>query len=154
MIRLEDEDVMSGKDVNEDRTDIVRHVKVTEADRTAGDTDDLPTCFVTTEPGEPVARLVIVGGPGAGNARPVYAGTNSIGREATNRIALDFGDDTISRKEHAVILAEPGTDTVEIRDGGKVNPILVNGAVISGAAPIKIGDTIEIGTTTLLVQGI
>jgi hypothetical protein len=145
---------MSGKDAGDDHTEIVRHVKVTEADRLSGDTDDLPTHFITAKSNEPVAKLVIVGGPGAGNARPVFAGTNSVGREASNRVPLDFGDDTISRKQHAVIVVDPTNGALEIRDGGKVNPILVNGKVVSGKAPVKIGDTIELGTTTLLVQGV
>ena len=44
--------------------------------------------------------------------------------------------------------------SMSILDGGKVNPIVVNGAVVSGEAAIAIGDTVEIGTTTLLVQPI
>jgi hypothetical protein len=143
---------MSGKDTGGDRTEIVRHVKVVEADRMAGDMDDLPTHFITSKSQEPVARLVVVGGPGAGNGRSVFAGTNSIGREASNRIPLDFGDDTISRKQHAVIVVDPMTGEMDIRDGGKVNPIVVNGTVITGKAPVKIGDTVELGTTTLLLQ--
>ena len=86
--------------------------------------------------------------------RPVFAGTNSVGRETTNRIVLDFGDDTISRKQHAVIVVDPKTGTMDIRDGGKINPIVVNGKVITSQAPIKVGDTIELGTTTLLLQSV
>jgi pSer/pThr/pTyr-binding forkhead associated (FHA) protein len=143
---------MSGKEPSDDHTEIVRHVKVDEADRIAADTDDLPTYFITAKSQEPVAKLVVVGGPGAGNARPVFAGTNSIGREASNRIPLDFGDDTISRKQHAVIVVDPATGDMDIRDGGKVNPIIVNGTVVTAKAELKIGDTVELGTTTLLVQ--
>ncbi len=145
---------MSGKDASDHRTEVVRHVKVSEGERQSGDTDDLPTHFITAKSKEPVAKLVIVGGPGAGNARPVFAGTNSVGREPSNRVPLDFGDDTISRKQHAVILVDPTSLMMEIRDGGKVNPILVNGKIVSGREPIKVGDTIEIGTTTLLLQAL
>ena len=146
---------MSGKDTGGvDRTEVIRHLKVAEGDRQPGDTDDLPTYFITAKSKEPIAKLVIVGGPGAGNARPLFAGTNSVGREASNRVPLDFGDDTISRKQHAVILVDPATFAMEIRDGGKVNPIVVNGAVVSGQAALKIGDTLELGTTTLLVQAL
>jgi hypothetical protein len=144
---------MSGKDASGgDRTEIVRHVKVADTDRKTGDTDDLPTYFIMAKSREPIAKLVIVGGPGAGNSRPVFAGTNSVGRETSNRIPLDFGDDTISRKQHALIVVDPANGAMDIRDGGKVNPIIVNGKVISGQEPLKIGDTIELGTTTLLVQ--
>jgi len=143
---------MSGNGAGDDHTEIVRHVKVADTDRLSGDTDDLPTCFITAKSETPVAKLVVVGGPGAGNSRPVFAGTNSVGREPSNRVPLDFGDDTVSRKQHAVIVVDPANGALEIRDGGKVNPILVNGKVVSGKAPVTIGDTIELGTTTLLVQ--
>ena len=146
---------MAGKDPTEDeRTQLVRHIKSSESEREAGDTDDLPTYFVTNKSRQPFARLVVVGGPGAGNSRPVFPGTNSVGRDGSNRVPLDFGDDTISRKQHAVIVVDDRNGSMSILDGGKVNPIVVNGAVVSGEAAIAIGDTVEIGTTTLLVQPI
>jgi hypothetical protein len=144
---------MSGKpDTEVDHTTIVRHVKTADADRPDQDTDDLATHFITSPAANPVARLVIIGGPGAGSSRPIYAGTNSIGRETSNRVPLDFGDDTISRRQHALIVIDAETGTMQIRDGGKINPIVVNGAIVSGQASIAIGDTIELGTTTLLLQ--
>ncbi len=144
---------MSGKDPDDvERTQLVRHLKVDDADRQAGDTDDLPTYFVTNKSKQPFARLVVVGGPGAGNSRPVFPGTNSVGREPSNRVPLDFGDDTISRKQHAVIVVDDRDGSMQILDGGKVNPIVVNGAVVTGETTIRIGDTIEVGTTTLLLQ--
>src|SRR5262249_15630499 len=61
--------------------------------RSGGDTD-----------ADPVAGwLVVVKGPGRGGFRPVYIGMNSIGREVNQRISLSFGDDMISREEHAFI---------------------------------------------------
>ena len=138
---------------HEDRTQLVRHIKADGSDRQEADTDDLPTYFGTRTTQTPFARLVVVGGPGAGNVRPVYPGTNSVGRDGSNRVPLDFGDDTISRKQHAVVLVDDRSGRMSILDGGKVNPIVVNGAVVAGEAEIRIGDTIEVGTTTLLVQG-
>ena len=146
---------MSGKpDTEVDHTSIVRHVKSSEADRPDPDTDDLETHFVTAPASNPFARLVIIGGPGAGNIRPIYPGLNAVGREASNRVPLDFGDDTISRRQHALIVVDAVTGTMQIRDGGKINPIVVNGAIISGQAALTFGDTIELGTTTLLVQSL
>ncbi|HZT46345.1 MAG TPA: biotin/lipoyl-containing protein, partial [Hyphomicrobiaceae bacterium] len=53
---------------------------------------------------DPVAGwLVVVKGPGRGGFRPVYVGMNSIGRDPGQRISLSFGDDSISREEHAYI---------------------------------------------------
>lgn len=43
-----------------------------------------------------VGFFVVVGGPGLGSHRPIFEGNNTIGRSPDNRVALDFGDDTIS----------------------------------------------------------
>ncbi|MDR3373276.1 MAG: FHA domain-containing protein [Ancalomicrobiaceae bacterium] len=145
---------MTGSGPRDESTRVARHLKVGETERVAVDTDDLGTYFVTQKSKPPFAKLVIVGGPGAGNARPIFPGTNSIGREASNRVPLDFGDDTISRKQHAVIVVDDRDGSMQILDGGKINPIVVNGTVVTGKSPIRIGDTIEIGTTTVLVEAL
>lgn len=144
---------MTGKPAPEvEETSIVRHMKTAETDRPDHDTDDLATHFVTAPAQEPFARLVVIGGPGAGSSRPIYPGINSIGRETSNRVPLDFGDDTISRRQHAVIVVDAAAGTMQIRDGGKINPIVVNGHIVAGQSALGFGDTIELGTTTLLLQ--
>jgi hypothetical protein len=45
-----------------------------------------------------VGFLIVVGGPGLGAFRPIFEGNNTVGRSATNRIPLDFGDDAISNE--------------------------------------------------------
>ncbi len=50
-----------------------------------------------------VGWLVVVGGPGIGQFRPIFEGNNSMGRGAGNRIPIDFGDDAISSDEQAYI---------------------------------------------------
>ena len=50
-----------------------------------------------------VGWLVVVGGPGIGQYRPIFEGNNTIGRSTKNRIAIDFGDDAISSEEQAYI---------------------------------------------------
>ena len=50
-----------------------------------------------------VAWLVVIGGPGLGAYRPVFEGNNTVGRTANQRIAIDFGDETISAEEQAYI---------------------------------------------------
>src|SRR5581483_10135050 len=53
---------------------------------------------------DPVAGwVVVVKGPGRGNFCPVYVGMNSVGRDPGQRISLSFGDELISREEHAFI---------------------------------------------------
>ena len=96
-----------------------------------------------------VAILKVVDGPGKGQERPVFSGTNQVGRSADNRIPLDFGDNTISRQQHAVISFDASIEEFRIFDGGKQNPVHVNGERLSGDRPLFDGDTIKIGLTTL-----
>ena len=46
-----------------------------------------------------VGWLVVVGGPGLGSFRPIYEGNNAVGRGSDQRIAIDFGDNSISSTE-------------------------------------------------------
>src|SRR5262249_31667185 len=50
-----------------------------------------------------VGWLVVVGGKGLGAFRPIYEGNNTLGRAPTQRIAIDFGDDTISAEEQGYV---------------------------------------------------
>ena len=47
-----------------------------------------------------VGWVVVINGPGKGRSLPLGYGMNKIGRDATQRIALDFGDKEISRENH------------------------------------------------------
>ena len=96
-----------------------------------------------------VGVLTVIEGNGRGEKRAVYTGTNQVGRSSDNRIALDFGDTTISRVQHAVIVFDAGKRKFQIFDGGKQNPILVNGERLVGDQFMADGDTIRIGMTTL-----
>jgi hypothetical protein len=97
--------------------------------------------------GNGLATIKVVEGPGAGTSHVVYAGDNAIGRDPQNRIALDFGDQAIHREGHAWIIAQDGK--FSIRHGGKNNPVYVGGEPVTGSRPIKPGDQIKLGTTTL-----
>ena len=50
-----------------------------------------------------VGWLVVVGGPGLGAFRPVFEGNYSVGRGPSNRIPIDFGDESISNEEQAYV---------------------------------------------------
>ena len=50
-----------------------------------------------------VGRVVVVGGPRIGSYLPFLLGNNTIVRSKSNRVAIDFGDDTISALEQAYI---------------------------------------------------
>ncbi len=131
-----------------ERTRTIQVPGLDEARRPAN-MDDLPTQVITDSSNIKVGLLKVVDGPGKGNERPIFTGTNQVGRSAENRIPLDFGDNTISRQQHAVIAYDSSSGEFRIFDGGKQNPVSVNGERLSGDRPLSDGDTVKIGLTTL-----
>jgi len=125
------------------------HIPGTDEPRQSANMDNLPTQVILDKSNAKVATLKIVDGPGKGEERPVFSGTNQVGRSADNRIALDFGDNTISRQQHAVISYDTASREFRIFDGGKQNPVHVNGERLAGDRPLNDGDTIKVGLTTL-----
>lgn len=93
--------------------------------------------------------LVVIEGPGRGCTREIYYGMNSIGRGSGERIALDFGDTTISREAHAYLVFDEKQSDFYLQHGGKSNLVRLNGAPVLAPQPLKNGDTIEIGDTKL-----
>lgn len=65
--------------------------------------------------------LVVVSGPGKGNALKLGYGQNSIGREAGQRVALTFGDSQISRTNHATVTYDPRGNQFYIQPGSGTN---------------------------------
>ncbi len=93
--------------------------------------------------------LVVVKGPGRGSFRPVYPGMNAIGRDPGQRISLSFGDDTISRQEHAFITYDDEQRRFFLQHGGKANLIRVGEQPVLVPTELKADDKIRIGKTTL-----
>jgi hypothetical protein len=142
-------------DPEEDRTRVVgTRPGEEEALRLEGDLDAVETQLVKRRSNNPMARLVVIDGHGLGNAKPIYPGTNSIGRDRKNRVALDFGDDTISRIDHAIIVCDDRSLNFRIYDGGKLNPIHVNSVLVTGERELSIGDVIELGSTLLRLEAV
>ncbi len=117
--------------------------------RPSANMDGLSTQVISDASNAMVGTLLVIEGPGQGQSRPVFSGTNQVGRSADNRIALDFGDTTISRLQHAVIAYDGAKKSFRIYDGGKTNPVHVNGERLAGDCALATGDTIKIGLTTL-----
>ncbi|MDX2159428.1 MAG: FHA domain-containing protein [Hyphomicrobiaceae bacterium] len=111
--------------------------------------DSLSTQVISDTTNQKVGSLKVVDGPGKGQERPIFSGTNQVGRNIDNRIPLDFGDNTISRQQHAVIAYDAASGDFRIFDGGKQNPVSVNGERLAGDRSLNDGDTIKIGLTTL-----
>jgi hypothetical protein len=99
---------------------------------------------------DPVAGwLVVVKGPGRGGFRPIYVGMNSIGRETNQRISLSFGDDMISREEHAFIAYDEESRQFYLQHGGKANLVRLAGRPVLSPTELQPYDLIRIGKTTL-----
>jgi hypothetical protein len=96
-----------------------------------------------------VGWLVVVAGPGRGQARRLGYGQNSVGRDKSERVALDFGDAGISRSKHCFILYDPRKRQFLLRSGDGTNLTYLNGDVLAEARILAAGNTIEVGDTKL-----
>jgi FHA domain len=98
-----------------------------------------------------VGWLVIVGGPGIGQYRPVFEGNNTMGRAESNRIAIDFGDDAISAEEQAYIRYDSGERSfLFVPNLAKTNVVSVNDKRPTGAVELGQMDVITMGRTQLV----
>ena len=97
----------------------------------------------------PVGWLVVVKGPGRGEAFTLQTGVAQIGRGAGQQVRLDFGDNSISRENHAAIAYDPEQKAFFIGHGGKANLVRRNGRPVLSTEEMQAGDLIVIGETTL-----
>jgi FHA domain len=95
-----------------------------------------------------VGFLVVVGGPGLGSFRPVFEGNNTVGRAASNRVPLDFGDDAISSEAQAYIRYDSNDRSfLFVPNLAKTNVVSVNDKKPTGAVELKPMDVITLGRT-------
>lgn len=98
-----------------------------------------------------VGWLVVVGGPGVGSFRPVFEGNNTIGRAPSQRIPLDFGDDTISSEEQAYIRYDSAERSfLFVPNLAKTNVVSVNEKRPTAAVELAHMDVITIGRTQVV----
>lgn len=98
-----------------------------------------------------VGWLVIVGGPGIGNYRPIFEGNNAMGRSENQRIPLDFGDDAISSEEQAYIRYDSSDRSfLFVPNLAKTNVVSLNDKRPTGAVELRQMDVIVIGRTQLV----
>jgi hypothetical protein len=98
-----------------------------------------------------VGWLVVVGGPGIGQFRPIFEGNNSIGRSEQNRIAIDFGDDAISSDEQAYIRYDSSDRSfLFVPNLAKTNVVSLNEKRPTGAVELQQMDVITMGRTQLV----
>jgi hypothetical protein len=96
-----------------------------------------------------VGWLVVVDGPGKGISVTLGYGMNSIGRSSSDRIALDFGDQQISRTSHAVVTYDPRGRKYFVQHGGGKNLTYMGDQPVLTPIELKGGEEILLGETKL-----
>lgn len=98
-----------------------------------------------------VGWLVVVGGPGIGNYRPIFEGNNALGRASNQRIPIDFGDDAISAEEQAFIRYDSSDRSfLFVPNLAKTNVVSLNDKRPTGAVELSPMDVIMMGRTQLV----
>lgn len=100
----------------------------------------------------PTGWLVVKAGAGRGASFPLKQGLSMVGRGVDQTVRLDFGDMTVSRSNHAAIAYDASQHQFFIGHGGKSNLVRLNGRPLLTTEPLKDGDEIQIGETTLLLK--
>ena len=96
-----------------------------------------------------VGWLVVLSGPGRGNARRLGYGQNALGRDRGERVPMDFGDASISRSKHCFIIYEPRKRQYYLRPGEGANLTYLNGELLAETRPLEANQLIEVGNTQL-----
>jgi hypothetical protein len=101
-----------------------------------------------TDDAEPVVGwLIVLKGPGRGRAVQLGYGWNTIGRDPSQRVRLDFGDPQISRLNHARLLYDPKSRKFTLTLGESPNPTYLRDEVLLGPMKLESGDKIQFGET-------
>ncbi len=97
-----------------------------------------------------VGWLVIVEGPGKGRSLELGMGANAIGRNATQKIALDFGDHEVHREKHALLIFDPRSKRFFLQGSADArNLTYVGNDLVLVPVELKGGETIIVGQTHL-----
>ena len=97
----------------------------------------------------PVGWILVKEGPGRGACFPLTTGVSQIGRGRDQAVALDFGDMSVSRANHAAIAFDADKNSFHLGHGGKSNLVRLNGKPLLSTEELKNGDEITIGDTVL-----
>lgn len=97
-----------------------------------------------------VGWLVVIDGPGKANVLRLGYGLNSIGRGEADRVRVDFGDQQISREQHAVVTYDPKGKKFYVTHGKGTNLTYLDEQPV--LAPMELAERaiISIGVTQLL----
>jgi hypothetical protein len=96
-----------------------------------------------------VGWMAVVAGPGAGDYVRLGYGMNSIGRGEDQRCRLNFGDEKISRQNHASITYDPRGRKFYLQHGGGQNLTYVGDVPVLQPTELTGGEFLVIGNTVL-----
>lgn len=91
-------------------------------------------------------QLVVQSGAEPGRVYDLTEGSLSVGRQSVNEVVVN--DEQVSRKHARIDVTSQG---IVLTDNNSANGTFVNGTRISTPQVLKIGDTIQFGTTILKV---
>jgi hypothetical protein len=98
-----------------------------------------------------VGWVVVLDGPGKGNFRPIFSGSNTIGRSPSQRIPIDFGDDAISSEKQAFLVYDGRKRQYQLVPNlERPNLVHLNDSALLANGELKPHDKITMGQTTLL----
>ena len=97
----------------------------------------------------PVGWLVVVDGPGKGSVATLGSGVNSIGRDRSERVTLDYGDKMISRTNHGSITYDPRGRKFYVQHGGGKNLTYVDDEPVLAPRELVPLTHVQLGETVL-----
>lgn len=97
-----------------------------------------------------VGWLVVVDGPGRGHSFELGMGVNAIGRAATQKVGLDFGDQEIHREKHALVVFDPKSRRFFLQGSPDARNLTYLGDdLVLTPVALRGGETIVVGATSL-----
>jgi hypothetical protein len=96
-----------------------------------------------------VGWLAIISGPGAGDFVRLGYGMNNIGRSDDQRCKINFGDEKISRQNHANVTYDPRGRKFYLQHGGGQNLTYLSNQPVLQPIQLTGGENITLGNTTL-----
>lgn len=97
-----------------------------------------------------VGWLVVVKGPGFGRSVMIGAGMNVVGRSEECRVALPFGDQTISGDDHLRIIYDDSARSFLLAPGTGKNITRLNGQVVTATMALPNRSVIELSKKTVV----
>ena len=150
---LEDGPSSAPPEASEAKTQVYRPQRQQSAeepkaeDEPEGETKDVADDQTVADP--VVGWVVVIDGPGRGNAFSLGYGNNRVGRDESQRVSLDFGDGQISRENHATITFDGKNGRFFIKEGDGRNLTYVGDDPVLVPVQLKGNELLTMGVTKL-----